>query len=152
MKKKYQLTPKGKEELEAELIALKARRGEIAERIADARDLGDLSENAQYDTARDEQGQVESRISEIQKILLNASIIKPKNSKLIAIGHTVEIEAENGKKIEYTLVGSVEANPLEGRISDESPIGQALIGQEVGAKIVIKTPKGDNSYTIVAIK
>ena len=150
MKKAYQLTPAGKQELENELEELKSRRGEIAQKIADARDFGDLSENAEWDAARDEQAQVEARIAEIEDILLNAVIIKPKSSGVVSVGNTVVLK--DVKVVEYTIVGSVEADPLEGKISDESPIGQALLGKKVGDKVTIKTPGGEVHYTIQEIK
>lgn len=151
MKKAYQITASGKQELEQELEDLKSRRGAIAQKIADARDFGDLSENAEWDAARDEQAQVETRISDIEEILLNASIIKAKNNSIVEVGNTVVLN--NGKKtVEYTIVGSVEADPLEGKISDESPIGQALLGKKVGDDVVIKTPGGEVTYGVEAIK
>ena len=152
MKKAYQLTAGGKLDLENELHELKARRSEIAQKIADARDYGDLSENAEYSAARDEQGQVESRIAEIEEILLNASLIKGNHGKptKVVLGVKVDLES-NAKKVSYTIVGSVEADPLEGRISDESPIGRALMGKKVTESVSIKTPSGVASYTIVAI-
>lgn len=150
MNKLYQITTKGKKELEAELEQLKSRRGAIADKIAEARDYGDLSENAEYDAAREEQGLVESRIAEIEDILLNADVIKASKSSKVVLGSKVELK--NGKKtIVYTVVGPVEANPIEGKISNESPIGQALFGQKVGEKIAVQTPKGKISYEIVSI-
>lgn len=153
MKKAYQLTPAGKLELEKELEELKSRRGLIAQKIADARDYGDLSENAEYSEARNEQAQVESRISEIEEILQNASIIKPSGKKnAVGLGVTVDLHhSETKKKVSYTIVGSVEADPLEGKISDESPIGQALMGKKVGDKVSIVTPSGNVGYEIAAI-
>lgn len=150
MKKLFQITDDGKRELEAELTELKSRRGAIAQKIAEARDFGDLSENAEYDAAREEQGLVESRVAEIEEILLNAEIIKaPKGSK-VSLGSKVELKT--GKKtVAYTVVGPVEADPLEGKISDESPIGMAVFGKEVGDRATITTPKGDIEYEIVGI-
>jgi len=150
MKKLYQITEEGRHELEEELEELKGRRGGIADKIAEARDFGDLSENAEYDSAREEQGLVESRIAEIEDILLNAEIIKaPKGSK-VSLGSKVELKT--GKKtVVYTIVGPVEADPLEGKISNESPIGLALMGKKVGDIAVITTPKGDIRYEIVKI-
>lgn len=150
MKKLYQITDDGKAELEAELAELKSRRGAIADKIAEARDFGDLSENAEYDSAREEQGLVESRIAEIEDILLNAEIIKSSGKSKVALGSKVELKT--GKKtVIYTIVGPVEADPLEGKISNESPIGEALMGKKVGDKLTIKTPKGEISYEIVKI-
>lgn len=151
MKKAYQITAEGKSELEKEMETLKGRRGEIAEKIAEARDYGDLSENAEYDAAREEQGVVESRIAEIEDILLNAEIIKNGKSKgVVALGSKVSLETD-GKQVDYIVVGPVEANPLEGKISNESPIGQALLGKKIGDQAKISTPKGEISYTIKSI-
>jgi len=152
MKKTYQLTLSGKKDLERELEELKSRRGAIAQKIADARDFGDLSENAEWDAARDEQAQVETRIAEIEDILLNASVIQAANRTQIAVGCTVVLVNAAGKKVEYSIVGSVEADPLEGKISDESPIGQALLGKKVNDKVTIKTPGGEVSYTVTELK
>lgn len=152
MKKLYHLTDEGKKELERELDELKSQRGSIAEKIANARDYGDLSENAEYDAAREEQAQVESRIAELDEILKNADIIKPtKNNGTVQVGSTVELEVD-GKKATYTVVGPVEADPLEGKISNESPIGAALMGKKVGDKVTIETPKVKTTYTLKAIK
>ena len=146
MKKKYQITAEGKAELEKELTELKEQRSEIAEKIAAARDYGDLSENAEYDAAREEQGIVESRVAEIEDILQNFELIKPKKGGSVHIGSTVELK--NGKSVTYQVVGSVEADPLEGKISNESPIGAALMGKKAGDKVTIQTPKGQVTYTI----
>lgn len=151
MKKLYQITDEGKADLEAELAELKGRRGAIADKIAEARDYGDLSENAEYDAAREEQGLVESRIAEIEDILLNAEIIKGGKSSKVTLGSKVELKT--GKKtVIYTVVGPVEADPLEGKISNESPIGVALMDKKVGETATIQTPKGEISYEIISIK
>lgn len=150
MMKQYQLTKEGKVDLEKELGELKGQRGTIAEKIANARDYGDLSENAEYDAARDEQVLVESRIAEIEDILLNASIIKPTSGSKVTVGNKVELKV-GGKTVTYAVVGPVEADPLEGRISNESPIGQALLGKKVNDKVSIDTPKGVVEYKIVKI-
>lgn len=151
MKKTYQITEEGKRELEAELDELKGRRGAIAEKIAEARDFGDLSENAEYDSAREEQGLVESRIAEIEDIILNADIIKAGKGSKVTLGSKVELRT--GKKtVVYTVVGPVEADPLEGRISNESPIGEALMDKKVGDTVTINTPKGEITYEIISIK
>jgi transcription elongation factor GreA len=150
MKKQYQITADGKKELEAELIGLKARRGEVADKISEARDFGDLSENAEYDAAREEQGLLETRIAEIEDIVNNAEIIKSTSKSIIGLGSRVELENDD-KKVEYVIVGPVEANPIEGKISNESPIGMALYGKKDGDTVTISTPKGDISYTIVSV-
>lgn len=150
MKKGYKITAEGRRELEKELKELKARRGEVAEKIADARDFGDLSENAEYDAAREEQGLVETRIAEIEDILHNAEIIKASAKSKVVLGSKVELK-QGKKTVVYTLVGPVEANPIEGRISDESPIGVALLGKLVGESVAISTPKGKVTYEIASI-
>src|SRR5680860_147766 len=122
MKKLYQITTEGRKELEVELKDLISRRGEVALKIAEARDFGDLSENAEYDVAREEQGLVETRIAEIEDIIQNAEIIKVTGSSKVVLGSKVQLN--NGKiDVVYTVVGPVEADPLEGRISNKSPIG-----------------------------
>lgn len=133
MKKTVNLTPAGKAELEQELADLIAQRPAIAERIATARAFGDLSENQEYTDARAEQKNVENRILEIQEILKDAVLIKPKRTANITIGSTVVINM-GGKEFTYSIVGPVEANPLEGKISHESPIGKELMGRKVGEK------------------
>lgn len=131
MKKTVNLTSAGKAELEKELADLIAQRPAIAERIATARAFGDLSENQEYTDARAEQKDVENRIIEIQEILKNAEIIKtPRANGTISMGATVIIDMA-GKEFTYTIVGPVEANPLEGKISHESPIGKELMGRKV---------------------
>jgi len=150
MKKTYQITEDGRKELETELEELKGRRGEIADKIAEARDYGDLSENAEYDSAREEQGLVETRIAEIEDILVNAEIIKVKKSSKVHVGSTVEIKTGN-KTVTYTIVGPVEADPMNGKISNESPLGTALMDKEVGDTVMLTTPKGDITYTIVSV-
>jgi transcription elongation factor GreA len=150
MKKIYQLTVEGIKELEAELKELKGRRGEVAEKISEARDFGDLSENAEYDVAREEQGLVETRISEIEDILLNAEIIKAGNGSKIGLGSQVELKT--GKKsVNYVIVGRVEADPMAGKVSNESPIGKALFGKKVGDEVVISTPKFNITYRIESV-
>lgn len=150
MKKLYQITEAGKKELETELEGLKGRRGDIAEKISNARDFGDLSENAEYDAAREEQGMVESRIAEIEDILLNAEIIKAIKSSKVILGSNVELKIGD-KTVKYTVVGPVEADPMAGRISNESPIGVALMGKKVGDSVTITTPKGEIAYEVTAI-
>lgn len=150
MKKIYQITAQGKIELEIELEGLKSRRGAVAGKISDARDFGDLSENAEYDAAREEQGLLESRIAEIEDILLNGDVIKSGGTSKVSLGSTIELN--NGDKtVVYTIVGPVEADPLEGKVSNESPIGEAVFGKKVGDSATITTPKGEVTYSIVSI-
>lgn len=150
MKKTYQITAEGKKELEAELEQLKGRRGEIADKIAEARDYGDLSENAEYDAAREDQGIVETRIAEIEDILQNAEIISGAKKGVVGLGSVVELKKDS-KVVTYTVVGPVEADPLSGKISNESPIGEALMGKKVGDTVTISTPKGEMQYEVVAV-
>ena len=150
MTKKYQITDSGRKELEKELAELKSRRGEIAEKIAEARSFGDLSENAEYDAAREEQGLLETRVIEIEDILQHASIIKAADATVVGLGSAVELK-NSDRTVTYTVVGPVEADPMEGKISDESPIGQALMGKKVGDEVTISTPKGEIVYTISSL-
>jgi transcription elongation factor GreA len=153
MKKIYQLTSDGKKELEQELATLVSQRGSIADKIANARDYGDLSENAEYDAAREEQSQVESRIAEIEQILQNTELIVSGSNGDggVALGSTVTLKVD-GKEVVYTIVGPVEADPLEGKISNESPLGKVLLGKKVDEVVEINTPKGVTRYKIVNIK
>ncbi|MCA9342436.1 transcription elongation factor GreA [Candidatus Saccharibacteria bacterium] len=152
MKKQFHLTKEGIAELEAELKQLVAERGPIAERIKTAREFGDLSENAEYTAARQEQEKTESRIAEIENILQNVKVItKPRSEGKVQLGSTVSLKSENGKTKNFQVVGTVEADPLNGKISDESPIGQALLGKKVGEEVEIKTPAETTAYKVVTI-
>lgn len=152
MNKAFHLTKEGIAELEAELKELTAQRGPIAERIKLAREFGDLSENAEYTSALQEQERTESRIAEIEHILLNAEVIKkPAGDSQVQLGSKVSLKGENGKTKEFQVVGTVEADPGAGKISDESPIGQALMGKKVGEAVEIKTPAETATYKVVDI-
>ena len=129
IKKTVSLTKEGKKELEAELATLIAERPAIAERIATARAFGDLSENEEYSSARNEQKLAENRILEIQETLKNAKIISGGAKDKVTLGATVELDF-GGKNVSYTIVGPTEANPLDGKISNESPIGKQLFGRK----------------------
>ncbi|HVV66624.1 MAG TPA: transcription elongation factor GreA [Candidatus Saccharimonadales bacterium] len=151
MKKLYRLTKEGVDTLQAELDSLIAKRGTIAEAIKSARELGDLSENAEYQSARAEQERNENRISEVENILQNVEIIKkPRGGAKVQLGSHVTLKAGSKTK-EFQVVGTVEADPLSGKISDESPIGQALIDKKVGDKVEIKTPAETVAYKIADI-
>lgn len=130
IKKSINLTADGKTALENELNDLIKSRPEITERIAIARAFGDLSENEEYSSARNDQKIAENRILEIQEILKNAKVIKPSNRSQIALGSTITLNL-NGKTVNYTLVGPTEANPLAGKISNESPLGKVLLNRKV---------------------
>jgi len=152
MKKLFRLTQEGINELKDELKALIAQRRPIAERIKQARELGDLSENAEYQTAREEQDRLEIRISELEHILKNVQLIrKPKVDGQVRLGSTVKLKGRGGRVQEYMVVGTVEADPLDGKISDESPIGKALIGKKVGEAVKIKTPAEAATYKVIDI-
>lgn len=131
IKKTISLTAEGKKDLEAELDELIKSRPMIAERIATARAFGDLSENEEYSSARNEQKIAEGRILEIQEILKNAKVIRGGKRTKVDLGALVSLDL-GGRKLEYTIVGPTEANPLEGKISNESPIGKALLGHKAG--------------------
>lgn len=152
MKKMFRLTQAGVNELQTELDALVAKRGGIADAIKTARELGDLAENAEYQSARAEQERNESRIAEIENILQNVEIIKkPRGDSKVQLGSVVKLKGAGGKAKDFQVVGTVEADPLNGKISDESPIGKALIGQKVGATVQIATPTDTSAYKIVSI-
>lgn len=150
MKKLFHLTQEGVTELKAELENLINSRADVADRIKTAREFGDLSENAEYQIARQEQEKNEARISELEHIIGNVEIIKSTGASKVRLGSKVVLQG-NGKKKEFQVVGTVEADPLEGKISDESPIGQALIGKKVGEQVEIKTPAETAAYKIVSI-
>jgi transcription elongation factor GreA len=151
IKKVYRLTQEGVDELKAELQELIGQRRGVAERIKHARELGDLSENAEYQTAREEQDRLEARISELEHVLQYAEIIKkPKDAGHVRLGSKVILK-DGGKPLAYQVVGTMEADPSNGKISDESPIGQALLNKKVGDKVEIKTPGGAHTYKVVEI-
>ena len=131
IKKTISLTAEGKKELEQELDELIKGRPAISERIATARAFGDLSENEEYSSARNEQKIAEGRILEIQEILKNAKVIRGGKRTKVDLGATVSLDLD-GRKVEYTVVGPTEANPLEGKISNESPIGKVIFGHKAG--------------------
>jgi len=153
MNKRFRLTQEGVNELKSELERLVAQRGAVAESIKTAREFGDLAENAEYQSARQEQDKNESRISEIEHILQNFEVIKaPKGDSKVQLGSKVKLQSKDGKTKEFQVVGTVEADPLEGKISDESPLGQAVLGKKVGDEVEIKTPVETATYKVVDIK
>ncbi|API90624.1 transcription elongation factor GreA [Virgibacillus pantothenticus] len=156
VEKSYYMTQEGKEKLEQELHYLKTeRRQEVVERIKVARDFGDLSENSEYDAAKDEQAFVESRIAQVEKMIRNAVIIEndDQNPNMVSLGKSVTFqELPDGDKETYTIVGSAEADPFEGKISNDSPMAQSLIGQEVGSEVSVTTPGGEIYVKIIDVK
>ena len=155
MTKKNILTYEGLKKLEDELQDLKVvKRKEVADKIREAREQGDLSENAEYDAAKDEQRDIEARIEEIEKILKNAEVVVDEDVDLekISIGCSIRIlDIEFDEELEYKIVGSTEANSLKGKISNESPVGKALLGKKVGDTVTVETQVGEIAYKILEI-
>ncbi len=155
IEKVFPMTKAGKEKLEQELEHLKTvKRKEIVERIKIARSFGDLSENSEYDSAKDEQAFVEGRITTLENMIRNAKIIEESDlvSDAVSIGKSVTfIELPDGEEETYTIVGSAEADPFEGKISNDSPIAQSLIGKKVGEQVTVQTPGGEMQVKIVSI-
>ena len=153
MSKEIYLTQEGLEEIKKELEYLKTeKRPEVIEALKEARALGDLSENAEYDAARTEQGQVESRITELEKMIEQAVVIKEENTGKVSIGTKVKIEYIEDKEEEvYSIVGTNEADPFENKISNESPLGSALLGHEDNEEINVEAPGGVFKYKILEI-
>ena len=156
MDKKNILTYQGLQKLEDELQNLKVvRRKEVAQKIKEAREQGDLSENAEYDAAKDEQRDIEARIEQIEKILKNAEVVVEEEVDLdkINIGCQVKIlDMEFDEELDYKIVGSTEANSLKGKISNESPVGRALIGAKTGDIVRVETPGGELEYQVLEIQ
>ena len=156
MAKKNILTYEGLRKLEDELQDLKVvKRREIAQKIKEAREQGDLSENAEYDAAKDEQRDIEARIEEIEQILKNAEVVVEDEVDLdkISVGCKVRIlDIEYDEELEYKIVGSTEANSLKGKISNESPLGRALLGATVGDVVKVEAPVGELSYKVLEIQ
>lgn len=154
--KKVILTYEGLKNMEAELENLKTvRRKDVADKIKEARGQGDLSENAEYDAAKEEQAEIEARIVQLEKMLRNAEVIDEEEGAkdTISLGTTVTLlDVEFDEEMEYTIVGSAEADPMNGRISNESPVGMALLGHKKGEKIKIDTPDGEVVFKIVKFK
>ena len=155
MAKQYKLTPKRLQELQEELNYLKTvREKEVAEQIKEARSFGDLSENSEYDEAKNEQGKLYSRIAEIQAILDSHVLIEeqPISDTAISLGSQVTVEhMASGDKDTYHIVGSQEADPMNGKISEDSPFGKALLGKEVGDEVDVDAPMGIIRYKILEI-
>ena len=154
--KKIILTSAGLASLEEELENLKVvRRKEVSQKIKEAREQGDLSENAEYDAAKDEQRDIEARIEELEKILKNAEVVVEEEVDLdkISIGCRVKIlDMEYNEELDYKIVGSTEANSLKGKISNESPVGKALLGKKVGDTVTVETQVGELTYKVLEIQ
>ena len=154
--KKNLLTYAGLKALEEELHDLKViKRKEVAEKIKEAREQGDLSENAEYAAAKDEQRDIEARIEQIEKILKNAEVVVEEEVDLdkISVGCQVKVlDEEYEEEMEFKIVGSSEANSLKGKISNESPVGRALLGHSVGDEIIVETQAGEMKYKVLGIQ
>lgn len=147
------LSQEGIETIKKELQELKnKKRQEIAKRLQEAKDLGDLSENAEYSEAKEAQSFNESHIAELEELLKNAIVIKtPSVENIIGIGSKIEVKSDNNMEI-FSIVGSPEAKPQEGKISNESPLGRAFLGRKVGDEVEVKTPGGIVKYKIIKIE
>ncbi|HIY34871.1 MAG TPA: transcription elongation factor GreA [Candidatus Eubacterium faecigallinarum] len=152
--KQFKMTAAGKAELEAELDHLKTEgRIDIAEKLKVARSYGDLSENSEYDEAKSEQAKIEARISELEYQLDNAVIIDAAGNDTVSMGSKVTVNRKNdGVQAVYEIVGFAQSNPTEGKISDESPVGKALMGAKVGETVVVEAPIGNLELEIVTIE
>jgi len=154
--KVFPMTQAGKEKLVQELEYLKSvKRKEVVERIKIARSFGDLSENSEYDSAKEEQAFVEGRITTLENMIRNAKIIAESEmaGDSVALGRSVTfIELPDGEEETYSIVGSAEADPFEGKISNDSPIAKSLLGKKVGDQVTVQTPGGEMSVRIVSIK
>jgi transcription elongation factor GreA len=149
------LTPEGLRKLEEELELLKTvKRKEVAERIKQAKEFGDLTENSEYEDAKNEQAFTEGRILTLEGMLRNAKVINNHDirSDVVSVGSTVRLVDESGEELTYMIVGSAEADPLHDRISNESPVGRSLLGKRKGQRVTVQVPAGTFRYTIKAIK
>ena len=157
MQKDVILTPEGLEKLKQEIEYLSTdKRREVAERIKEAREFGDISENSEYDDAKNEQAMLESRIAALEDKLRSASVIDASelSNDVVRVGSVVNVKDESsGKSLQYTIVGSTEANPSENRLSNESPVGKAIIGRKKGETVEVVTPRGSKvKFKIMEIK
>ena len=156
MAKEYKLSPERYEEMQNELHYLKTvREKEVADQIKEARSFGDLSENSEYDEAKNEQGKLYSRIAELENILSNCSVITEEESDTdtVRIGSRITVrDTELDIEESYQVVGSQEADPMNGRISEESPFGKALLGKAVGETVIVEAPAGNIEYKVIDIQ
>jgi transcription elongation factor GreA len=154
MPKDYILTPDGLTKLKEELEYLSgAKRREVAERIKEAREFGDISENSEYDDAKNEQAMLEAKIAQLEERLRSASVIDAADvgTDKVRVGSIVHVKDEKGKSVQYTIVGSAEADPGQRKLSNESPVGKALLGRKRGDEVSFATPRGDRKLKITKI-
>ena len=156
MQKDVLLTPEGLDKLKAEIEHLSTdKRREVAERIKEAREFGDISENSEYDDAKNEQAMLEARIASLEDKLRSASVIDSSelDNDIVRVGSLVNVKDEgSGKSLKYTIVGSTEANPAENKLSNESPVGKAIMGRKKGEVVEVTAPRGALRFKIVEIK
>ena len=155
MAKEFKLSPERWKELKDELVYLKTvREKEVADQIKEARSFGDLSENSEYDEAKNEQGKLYSRIAEVENILENCVVIEEEvhDGKTVRLGSKLKVlDVEFNEELDYEVVGSQEADPMNGRISEDSPFGRALLGKSVGEDVVVEAPAGALHYKVLSI-
>ena len=155
MAKEFKLSPERWKELKDELVYLKTvREKEVADQIKEARSFGDLSENSEYDEAKNEQGKLYSRIAEVENILENCVVIEEEihDGKTVRLGSKLKVlDVEFNEELDYEVVGSQEADPMNGRISEDSPFGRALLGKCVGEDVVVEAPAGALHYKVLSI-
>ena len=154
MPKDIILTPEGLEKLQSELDFLSTeKRREVAERIKEAREFGDISENAEYDDAKNEQAMLEARIAQLEDKLRSATVIDASDldTEVVRVGSTVHVAEADGREVVYTIVGSAEAKPAESKLSNESPVGKALVGRKRGDEVTVATPRGERKLKITKI-
>ncbi len=150
--KQVVVTKEGLTKIQKELDKLKnVDRPRVIERIREARSLGDLAENADYEDARNEQSFIEGRIEELESAIKHARVIEHASKDVVEVGANINITGETGLRT-FSIVGAAEADPTQGRISDVSPLGQALLGHRAGDQVKVKTPKGEMTYTILSVK
>ncbi len=154
MPKDVILTPEGLATLKAELDTLSTtRRREVASRIKEAREFGDISENAEYDDAKNEQAMLEARIATLEDKLRSATVVDASGlgTDVVRVGSVVHVKDDGGKSTKYTIVGTAEANPADAKLSNESPVGKALIGRKRGDDVTVTTPRGERKLKITKI-
>jgi transcription elongation factor GreA len=155
MPKDVILTPEGLANLKSELEHMSTvRRREVAARIKEAREFGDITENAEYDDAKNEQAMLEARIAQLEEKLRSATVIDASDldTDMVRVGTTVHVVDADGSKLKYTIVGSAEARPAEMKLSNESPVGKALVGRRKGEEVVFSTPRGERKLKIQKIE
>lgn len=146
------LTAEGLEKVKKELEGLKNKLHEVADRIEKAKELGDLSENAEYHEAKEDFAFTQGKIQELESVIMRAQIVTKSTDNSVNIGSTLRVKSDKGKEMEYTIVGSNEADPVHGKISNESPLAMAFIGKKKGERVEVKTPTGLIGYQILEVK